>query len=196
MMIRLLVVLGLADMPAMAEVKIHDPLVSLLAKPYGVAKRIKLHHIDALHFGPGGGVRLVMTLENSGVKPVTLERPGFRLEVADAAGRWVDLGELSTPEIRFPVTPEHHVVRQTYVVDLKPALPDAEIVRLLRDSAQREGRIRLIGRSGMRVGRDGKQEFQRKNLKLELTGTCCLAKGFKWIRHRNENALPDCGLVE
>ena len=185
--------LGFAVLPASAEVKIHDPVVSVLAKPYGIEKRIRLASIDALHFGPEDKSRMVLTLENFGVKEVTLNRPVFRVESGDAAGKRETLGELQVGQIVFPVTDGNEVVRRSYVVELRSDLSGAELTRKLREAAAAGRPIRFIGRSDMVVRSDGSEEFNRGGLKLELSGTARLGRSFKPVWHSSVKRLPACG---
>ncbi|WP_338686561.1 hypothetical protein [Haloferula helveola] len=186
--------LGFVALPASAEVKIHDPVVSVLAKPYGIEKRIRLASIDALHFGPDGKSRMVLTLESSGVKEVTLNRPAFRVECGDASGKRETLGELQVGQIVFPVTDGNEVVRRSYVVELRSELSGAEFTRKIREAAGAGRPIRFIGRSDMVVRSDGAEDFSRGGLKLELSGTTRLGRSFKPMWHSSVKKLPACGL--
>jgi|GEM_PF-4387383 len=178
---------------APAQVKIHDPVVRLLAKPYGVERRIQLEAFEDIDFGPEGSGRLGVRLRNSGVKQVTLEKPEFRLEVADESGSWVDLGRLRVPELQFPVTGEDRCVTRRYVVDFQPACGGAEVVKRLRAAAAAGRAFRFVGRSGMRVKLGDKRDFHRASLKLELGGRVALGKGFSPKWHRSRKALPTVG---
>ncbi len=185
--------LVLAPLPLMGQVKIHDPLVSVMAKPYGIERRITLKSIDKVHFGPEGGGRLELTLENSGVKRVTLRRPSFQLECAGADGRYRVLADLECEEIVFPVTEEDRTVRRRHVVKMSPRVASDRLVKALREAAKAQRPVRLIGRADMSVKMDEEDDFNRRKLKLELRGATRLGQGFKPEWYRRSASLPKCG---
>lgn len=191
---RFLPFLLLLAAPLSAQVKIHDPIVSTLAKPYGIERRITLKSIDAVHFGPNGSGRLVLTLENSGVKEVALDGPEFAFECVGADGSYEKLGDLKAGQIIFPNTGGDTTVRRQHVVELSPSVENAELVKRLRAAAKRGSKVRLIGRSDMRVEMGEESDFKRKGLKLELGGTARLGSGFKPEWHRKASQLPACGV--
>lgn len=183
----------LAAGPVSAQVRIHDPVVRMLAKPYGIEERIRLASIDDMDFGPEGSGRLTLSLANSGVKEVRLEHPEFRMEVRTAEGQWVDLGRLEATEILFPLTGDDRSVTRKYVVDFKPASASAEVVKRLRQAAAEGRRFRLVGRAGLRVALGESRDFHRNSVTLELGGLTRLAKTFSPRWHRNSKALPAIG---
>lgn len=180
-------------MPAFGQARIHDPFVRMLARPYGIEDRICLKSIDGAHFCRDGTARLVLTLENSGVKEVVLVDPVFQLDVADPRGNHTNLGSLSVSKITFPVTPDEEKVLRRYVVVFQPALEPAEVVRHLRSASRDGARLRLLGHAGMTVDRGGGKLFKRSSLKFELGGVTRLGPGFEPVFCRNPGQLPACG---
>jgi hypothetical protein len=186
-------VMGLVPLSLAAQVRIHDPVVRVLAKPYGIERRIQLVAFEDADFGPEGSGRLTVSLRNSGVKRVTLEQPVFRLEVAGADGRWEDLGELRIGEIVFPMTGEERSVTRRHVVDFRPRSGGAEAIKRLRAAAAAGRAFRFKGHAGMRVKLGEARDFHREKLGLELGGTVSLGKGFSPRWHRSEKSLPEVG---
>jgi hypothetical protein len=180
--------------PAIGEVVIHDPAVRLLAKPFGIEKRIRLHCIDMIHSGPDDEKRLVFTLENSGFKEVLLKNPSFSLDIILPDGNWASLGELSGCMITFPVTDEKQQHSRTYTADFKSNLSCDDVSSYLRQAAQEGSPMRLIGKAEMEVRTQGKINFAKKGLKLELTGPVVLKEEFKVVKHRAAKTLPKAGV--
>jgi len=192
----LLLALCLLPLSARGQARIHDPIVSLLAKPYGIEERIELRSIDAVHFGPDGSGRLVLTIRNSGVKRVRLKEPRFEIDVVGADGRRVVLGELRAEEILFPFTGGDRQVTRRHVVRFRPELSSTEVTRHLREASKGGRRVRLLGRAGLEVPRDNGDLFVREDLKFELGGRARLGEGFKPVWHRSRRRLPECGVVD
>ena len=183
-----------AALPAFGQARIHDPIVRMLAKPYGIEDRICLKSIDGAHFCQDGTARLLLTLENSGVKEVVLVDPVFQLDVADSRGNHTNLGSLSVSKITFPVTADDQRVLRRYVVAFQPALKPEEVVWHLKSASQSGTRLRLLGHAGMTVDRGGGKLFQRDRLKFELAGVTRLGRSFDPVFCRKPSQLPTCGL--
>lgn len=194
MLRRVLLFLLVACLPLGAQVKIHDPIVSLMAKPFGIGERIKLQSFDAVHCAPDGSKRLVFTLESAGVKQVTLRNPGFRFEIVLPNGKWASLGELHGSRITFPVTGDDKSVRRTYVAELRTQLTCADLSGYLRQAAAANAPVRLVGRATMTVGDPADPEFEKKKLKLELGGRVALGDGFFVKEHARADRLPEIGV--
>lgn len=196
-MARILLFLGVCLISlstATAQVRIHDTAVRLLAKPFGIEKRIEFVSIDRLFGAPDGTKRIQFTLRNSGVKEVTLKQPVFSLDLILPDGTWASLGSLSGAEIVFPITGESKKVTRTYVAELKSQLMLTDIKAYLRDGATSATRVRLLGCAEMSVGSDGESEFTKENLKLELGGRLALSPGFKAIEVPSAKKLPKVGV--
>lgn len=176
-----------------AQVRIHDTAVRLLAKPFGIEKRIELISIDGLFGSPDGTKRIQFTLRNSGVKEVTLKQPVFSLDLVLPDGTWASLGSLSGAEIIFPITDESKKVTHTYMAKFESKLPLSDIQAYLRDGAATTTRVRLLGHAEMNVGSGGKSEFTKKNLKLELGGRLNLSPDFKAVEVPSATQLPTVG---
>ncbi|MBK1828740.1 hypothetical protein [Haloferula rosea] len=186
--------LGLILMHAShAQVRIHDTAVRLLAKPFGIEKRIQLESIDALHCAADGTKRITLTLRNSGVKEVVLNDPSFSLDIVLPDGNWASLGTVGGASITFPITGKDHTVSRTYVATFDSKLKRADLEAYLRDSAKSSGRLRLLGRADMLVNSGGKTEFSKKNLKLEVAGVTTLATHFKAVSVSRADQLPTVG---
>ncbi len=194
-MLRIFVFLTIAGLgTAVAEVRIHDPVVSLLAKPYGIEERIQLESIDALYSAPNGDKRLVFTLRNSGVKEVRLRQPDFSLDIVMPDGRWASLGSLGGCSICFPVTGDSETASRTYVAALESGLGSDDLETHLRRTAASGRQVRLVGTAEMLVVSDDRVEFSKKNLKLEVHGPLKLSRNFR-ARSRPDSAdLPGTGL--
>lgn len=176
-----------------AQVKIHDVGVRLLAKPYGIEKRIELQKIDSVHFSADGTKRLTFTLRSSGVKEVVLKKPVFSLDIVLPDGSWASLGSLSGCRITFPLTGSSNKKISTYVAEFKTKLSGSDIANYLRQAAASGARLRLIGRAEMLVNNGNKTEFSKKNLKLELGGTTKLCGNFDAVACASSRELPTVG---
>lgn len=193
-MLRVLFCLALCSVAvASAEVRIHDPMVRLLAKPFGIEERIQLLSIDAVHGAPCGGMRIALTLRSSGVKKVVLKQPRFRLEVVGPEGNWLRLGELSGKGITFPLTGDGHSVDHRHVAALESHLDCRQLAGYLRDAARNGRRLRLVGQATMEVGEGDKVEFRKKDLKFELRARTTLSQGFGARSHDDAGELPQIG---
>lgn len=180
--------------PASGQVKIHDPVVSVLAKPYGIEKRIKLESIDGLYHAKDGGKRLKFTLRSSGVKHVRLNRPDFSLDIVMPDGSWASLGSLGGCRIDFPVTGETKTTNRTYIATLKSRLGSDDLEAYLERAAASGKRVRLLGKAEMVVSSDGSIEFSKKNLKLEVHGPLRLSSSFGVHSKASSGELPELGL--
>lgn len=193
-MLRLTLALALMTIPgAQAQVRIHDAAVRLLAKPFGIEKRIELQSIDALHCAEDGSKRLVFTLRSSGVKEVVLKQPEFSLDIVLPDGSWASLGILSGSTITFPLTGKTVKKSRTYVADFKSTLTRSDIEAYLRQAAGSDAGIRLLGDAEMRVNSNGKTEFSKKDLRLELGGRTTLSGDFRSVQHTSARQLPKVG---
>lgn len=179
--------------PAVGQVVIHDPGVRLLAKPFGIEKRIRLHCIDMVHCAPDDTKRLVFTLKNSGFKEVLLKSPSFSLDIILPDGTWASLGELSGCMITFPVTDGEQKINRTYTVDFKSNLSCDDVSSYLRQAAREGAPMRLIGKAEMEVRTQAKTDFSKKGLKLELVGPVVLRDEFKAVKHKTAKTLPEVG---
>lgn len=179
--------------PSMAQVVIHDPAIRLLAKPFGIEKRIRLQSIDMIHSGPDDAKFLVFTLENSGVKEVQLKNPSFSLDITLPDGEWASLGELSGCLLTFPVTEGEQKIKRTYTAAFESHLSCDDVSAYLRRAAREGAPMRLIGKAEMEVCTPGKTNFSKKGLKLELSGPVLLKDGFKAVKHPTAKTLPKVG---
>ena len=193
---RLLPILGLLlaiAHPGQAQVRIHDTAVRLLAKPFGIEKRIQLESIDELHCAADGSKRITLTLRNSGVKEVVLNDPSFSLDIVLPNGSWASLGTVSGASITFPITGKDHTVARTYVANFTSKLKRADLEAYLRDAARTSAKIRLLGQADMLVNSGGKTEFSKEDLKLEVASKTTLAKDFKAVSVSRADQLPTVG---
>jgi len=179
---------------ASAQVRIHDPAVRLLAKPFGIEKRIQLESIDGIHCAKDGSKRIAFTLRNSGVKEVVLKNPVFSLDIVLPDGSWASLGSISGASITFPITGKTKEARRSYVAELTSNLKRADLEGYLRQAAKTSARVRLLGKAEMNVNNRGKTEFSKKNLKLEVGATTTLGKSFKAVDVTRSSELPTTGL--
>ncbi|MEP4077953.1 hypothetical protein [Haloferula sp.] len=176
-----------------AQVKIHDMAVKLLAKPYGIEKRIELESVDGLHCASDGTKHLAFTLRSSGVKEVVLRHPSFSLDITLPNKGWASIGSLSGCSITFPVTGDSRKESRSYVASFKSDLSPSDLESYLRQAAASGARVRLLGQADMAVGSNGKSEFSKKNLKLELTARTILSGKFKSVIYSSADKLPKVG---
>jgi hypothetical protein len=183
----------MASVPALSQVKIHDTAVSLLAKPFGIEKRIQLQSLDALHSARDGSKRLSFTLRSSGVKEVILKDPEFSLDIVLPDGNWASLGTLRSNKITFPASGETKKVSRSYTAELDSHLNGSDIIGHLKAAAASGCRLRLLGKAEMVVSSNGRRNFSKKGLELELCGKTVLAKNFKITQHQSARELPKVG---
>lgn len=178
---------------ATAQVRIHDPAVRLLAKPFGIEKRINLQSIDGLYCNGSENKRLVFTLRNSGVKEVVLEHPSFSLDVVLPNGEWASLGTLEGCRIIFPKTGSSKETSRTYTAELQSTLKRSDIESYLRQSARSSNPVRLMGKAKLVVQDDGRVDFTKKNVKFELKGPMNFSEDFKSVAVSSGGKLPATG---
>lgn len=178
---------------AQAQVRIHDPAVRLLAKPFGIEKRINLQSIDGLYCNGSENKRIVFTLRNSGVKEVVLENPSFSLDVVLPNGEWASLGTLEGCRITFPKTGSSKETSRTYTAELQSTLTRSDIESYLRQSARSSTPVRLMGKAKLVVQDDGRVDFTKKNVKFELKGPMSFSEDFKSVAVSKGQALPESG---
>lgn len=179
--------------PTLGDVIIHDPAVRILAKPFGIEKRIRLQCIDMIHGAPDGSKRLVFTLENSGVKEVLLKNPAFSFDIILPDGKWASLGQMSGCQITFPVTDGDQKHNRTYTADFQSNLSFEDIGSYLRRAANESSPMRLVGKAEMSVRSNGRTQFTNKGLKLELIGPVLLNDRFKVVEHKTTKTMPKVG---
>ena len=192
-LIAFLVSLLFATSVATAQVKIHDTAVSILAKPFKIAERIELESVDLIHGAPDGSKRLIFTLRSSGVKEVVLKDPEFSLDVVMPDGNWASLGTLSGCSITFPASGKTTKESRTYVANLGINHTCTDISRYLQQAAKSGSQLRMIGKAEMSVNSNGRTDFSKDGLKLELCGTTVLDPGFKVVDHKSARMLPKTG---
>ena len=138
-------------------------------------------------------VEEVRRLVDVGVKEVTLKQPVFSLDLILPDGKWASLGSIKGASITFPITGESKEATRTYFADFKSQIPLTDLNAYLRDGATTATRVRLLGHAEMTVGSDGKSEFTKKNLKLELGGRLALSPDFKAIEVSDAARVPKIG---
>ncbi|MEM1085333.1 MAG: hypothetical protein AAGI48_14570 [Verrucomicrobiota bacterium] len=179
--------------PSFGQVRIHDPVISVLAKPYGIERRIEIESIDALYCAEDGEKRLVFTLRSSGVKEVQLKQPDFSLDIVLPDGSWASLGTLSGCGICFPITGDKQTTSRTYVAKLKSELRRKDLEAYLKQTAAAGSRVRMLGEAELVVGNEKDAEFSKKGLSLEVSGRLCLADNFKALTRSCSSLLPKPG---
>ncbi|MFC7338809.1 hypothetical protein ACFQY0_16555 [Haloferula chungangensis] len=186
--------LGLALLvPASSDVIIHHHGVRLLAKPFGIEKRIRLLSIDTIHLAADGSMRLDFTLENSGVKEVLLANPSFSFDIILPDGQWASLGQLCGCLITFPVTEDDQKLKRSYTAEFKSELSSKDLTSYLKQAAANGAPMRLLGHADMTVRSGGKPSFNRKGLKLELDGPVILGAKFAVKKHQTTDSMPKLG---
>ena len=178
---------------ASAQVRIHDVGVRMLAKPFGIEKRIELESIDGLYCNGSDTKRLVFTLRNSGVKEVVLKKPEFSFDVVLRDGSWASLGTLKGCQITFPQTGGSNRTSRTYTAEFHSKLTRSDLESYLRQSAGSSTLVRLLGKAELVVRDQSRTDFSKKNVKLELSGPMNFSKGFKSVSVGLGNSLPKPG---